>query len=194
MSRRTSLESRQNILEAASRVFSERGYFGAAIREVAREAGISVGGIYLYYRNKEELYSALFRDEINSFLRHTETLRDKPPLVALKSLMDSYMNYAVKRTKLVSMHIKQYDLELKKPLKKAFFLSQRKLVADILRKGVEQGIFKGIKCEDTADIILLTLRGAILAHLSGEVRSMKKCGDLLYEVILNGIGEKADAD
>jgi AcrR family transcriptional regulator len=192
--RRSASESRQNILEAATSVFAERGYAGAAIREVAKKAGISVGGIYLYYRNKEELYTALFRDELNSFVSQTEGLRDKPPLLALQGLMDCYMRYAIKKTKLISRHLKEYDLELKKPMKKAFFLSQRNLVADILRKGVSQGIFCDINCDKTAEVLLVALRGAILAHLSGQVRSLKKCGELLYEVILDGIRYKTNAD
>jgi len=127
MSKRTAQESRKIILEAANEVFSERGYSRATIRNVAKKAGISVGGIYLYFQNKEELYVGLYRNQLDNFIRHTETLRQEKPLAALRSLIHSYMNYAVKQAKLVSMHIKEYDLEIKKPLKKAFGSSRNRV-------------------------------------------------------------------
>ena len=43
------------ILDAAARVFSERGYHGATMREVAREAGASLAKLYRYIGNKEDL-------------------------------------------------------------------------------------------------------------------------------------------
>src|SRR3989338_6150138 len=53
MNRRTAEESKESIIEAAVKVFSEKGYSQTTIREVAREAGISVGGVYIYFKNKE---------------------------------------------------------------------------------------------------------------------------------------------
>lgn len=49
------------IEEAALRLFIRQGYFGTSIRDIAREAGISVGNIYNYYPNKEALYVSLVR-------------------------------------------------------------------------------------------------------------------------------------
>src|SRR5690242_21919775 len=52
----------QHAIEAvALRLFIRQGYFGTSIRDIAREAGISVGNIYNYYRNKEALYTRLVR-------------------------------------------------------------------------------------------------------------------------------------
>lgn len=44
------------LLEAAERVFSERGYHATSIRDIAREAGFSVGGVYQFFPSKEALY------------------------------------------------------------------------------------------------------------------------------------------
>ena len=53
----------EEILKSASRVFARRGYASATIPEIAQEAGIAVGTIYNYYRNKRELfiYSGSFK-------------------------------------------------------------------------------------------------------------------------------------
>jgi AcrR family transcriptional regulator len=50
---------RAQILAAASRVFARHGFHRATVRQVAREAGIADGTIYLYFRSKQELLLAL---------------------------------------------------------------------------------------------------------------------------------------
>jgi len=185
--RRTGDESKKRILDAAGEVFAEHGYARTTIREVARRAGISIGGIYIYFRNKEELYTGLMREQMDAFSDHTGSLGDQEPLAALKSVIDSYMEYAAQRTKMLSTNIKEYDLALKKPLKKAFFKSQKQLIKDILQRGMKQGKLKKIDCDETADVVLFCIRGAMLAYLSGEIKTLKKHGEGLYEVILNGI-------
>lgn len=49
------------IEEAALRLFIRQGYFGTSIRDIARDAGISVGNIYNYYPNKQAVYVNLVR-------------------------------------------------------------------------------------------------------------------------------------
>jgi len=48
-------ERRQQIIRAATKLFSEQGYYGTTIQHVAREAGISVGLIYQYFRDKDDV-------------------------------------------------------------------------------------------------------------------------------------------
>jgi len=55
---RTNLR-RTQILEAAIRVFAEKGYHRATTKDVARAAGMAEGTIYLYFENKSELLIAL---------------------------------------------------------------------------------------------------------------------------------------
>ena len=54
-------KNRAAIEEAALRLFIRQGYFGTSIRDIASEAGISIGNIYNYYPNKEALYVSLVR-------------------------------------------------------------------------------------------------------------------------------------
>ncbi|RME49031.1 MAG: TetR/AcrR family transcriptional regulator [Caldilineae bacterium] len=50
---------RKQILDAAAQVFAQKGFHRATIREIARTAGIAEGTIYNYFRNKEDLLTAL---------------------------------------------------------------------------------------------------------------------------------------
>src|SRR3972149_4990293 len=48
---------------AAARVFPRQGLHGSSLDQVAREAGITKGTIYLYYRSKEDLFLATLREK-----------------------------------------------------------------------------------------------------------------------------------
>jgi AcrR family transcriptional regulator len=49
------------LLEASCKVFAEKGFGGASVDQIAQEAGIAKGTVYLYYPSKEELYWATLR-------------------------------------------------------------------------------------------------------------------------------------
>ena len=54
------LERNQRRIEAAAlRAFTRKGYHGTSVRDIAREAGVSIGNLYNYYRTKEELFIAV---------------------------------------------------------------------------------------------------------------------------------------
>ncbi len=55
-----SRDTRESILEAALEVFSERGFHGASVPDVAQRAGVGVGSIYRHFTNKEGLGNALY--------------------------------------------------------------------------------------------------------------------------------------
>jgi AcrR family transcriptional regulator len=61
---RITTERKQQILEAAMAVFSEKGFAAATTAEIARAAGIAEGTIYNYFPSKRELFIAVIRELI----------------------------------------------------------------------------------------------------------------------------------
>lgn len=55
---------RERILDAAERVFAHRGFFAAKVADIAREAGVADGTIYLYFKSKDDLLISLFESRI----------------------------------------------------------------------------------------------------------------------------------
>ena len=51
--------TRASLLEAAEQVFAEKGYDGAKISDIAKEAGFSVGAVYFRFKDKSALFSAI---------------------------------------------------------------------------------------------------------------------------------------
>lgn len=54
--------TRQDIVEAAARVFAEHGYHDATMQAIAREAGFTAASLYTYFKGKDELYDALLAE------------------------------------------------------------------------------------------------------------------------------------
>jgi AcrR family transcriptional regulator len=66
---------RRRIQRAARVVFSERGYTKTSIEQVAKQAGLSVGAIYLYFRSKEDLYLSLLEETLEVFQTELNHIR-----------------------------------------------------------------------------------------------------------------------
>ena len=65
------------ILDAALKVFAEKGYAGARMEDIAARAGVTKGTIYLYFENKEAVFKTLVRESIGATLSDvTANVRD----------------------------------------------------------------------------------------------------------------------
>ena len=60
----------QQIIDAAVRVFARNGYYNSRVSDIAREAGIASGTIYLYFRTKDEILVTLFREKMAAYVAH----------------------------------------------------------------------------------------------------------------------------
>lgn len=61
-------DKREAILRAAIRVFSQNGYFNSKVADIAREAGIADGTVYLYFKSKEEILHSIFDRAMEEFI------------------------------------------------------------------------------------------------------------------------------
>ncbi|MEZ4366941.1 MAG: TetR/AcrR family transcriptional regulator [Kofleriaceae bacterium] len=71
---------RRRIQDAARVVFTDRGYQGSSIEHIARQAQLSVGAIYLYFRSKEDLYVSLLEDTLARFDAELTHLASEVPV------------------------------------------------------------------------------------------------------------------
>ena len=85
--RKSRLERREEILDAAQAVFAERGLHGSSTEEVARLAGISQPYVFRLFGTKKELYKAVvarcFRQTLEIFQRAAEGRRGEEALEAI---------------------------------------------------------------------------------------------------------------
>jgi AcrR family transcriptional regulator len=89
-------EMRQLILEAAKKIFLEKGFEQASIRNIAEEIEYSPGTIYLYFKEKDEIFHALHQEGFKKLLEYMAPLQFvTEPFERLKAMGRVYMDFAM---------------------------------------------------------------------------------------------------
>lgn len=81
---------RRRIQRAARTVFAEKGYAKTSIEQIAREASLSVGAIYLYFRSKEDLYVSLLEETLDLFDTELRQIRARSEVPAPERLRNAW--------------------------------------------------------------------------------------------------------
>src|SRR5689334_17559802 len=86
-------DKRERILDAAEVVFAQHGFFAARVSEIAKEAGVADGTIYLYFKNKDDLLISLFEsrmERVNGYLA-AKVAPHTAPLDKLHAFIGAYL-------------------------------------------------------------------------------------------------------
>ncbi|GAA0783500.1 TetR/AcrR family transcriptional regulator [Hathewaya limosa] len=103
-------EVRNNILKEALNEFKEKGYRGASIRSIAKNANTSVGNLYKYFNNKESLYEELIGSVYNRLMGYINQfskveINDKAEEIfygLLDNIMDIFKNNSIELSVLLN--------------------------------------------------------------------------------------------
>ncbi len=166
------------LLTAALEVFTERGFAGARLEDIAARAGVSKGTLYLYYANKEELFKATVREHVVPSLTAAEDLA-RTEGVSASQLLEWLLRGWFERLgdakvsaipKLIISEARNfpelarfYDTEVVSRFRKAHRM--------ILERGVATGEFRALPIEEAmmimaAPMMLMSMwRHSILPHL-----------------------------
>ncbi len=170
MNKRSAEATRKSILTAARSVFTEQGYARASMRAIACQAGTSVGGLYLHFRNKEELYVTLMRDRMKKLNDLTDEAlsRIDDPTRALEAFISIGIEYARKNREMIILEGRELGFSFGIGLKRDFLNERRGVLAQIIAKGMESGAFRECDAEETAWIIINMLRGFVVSMVIDE--------------------------
>ena len=90
-------EKLERILRTAARIFAEKGYHQASIRDIARATGVSLSGLYYYFDSKEELLFLLQDHAFGTLLANLERNLEgvSEPHRRLRMVMENHLRYCV---------------------------------------------------------------------------------------------------
>lgn len=179
------------ILNTALKLFSSKGYSETKMVEIAGGAGLSVGALYLRFKNKEDLCLELIRDQSTDFIEKVRNLKQDDPGKALKKYIALNLEYSLRKRQLLSLFFKEHNLPFLHPLRKQFFNEQHRIIADILTSGIKKSVFRPLDIKETASIIFASIRGAVLLKIIFGIGDIKKMGDSLFDLVTHGIGKEA---
>lgn len=187
MNNRSGQLTKERIMDAARKVFADYGHDRANMRLIAKSAGISVGGLYLYFKNKEDLCLTLLRESLDGFNRETrEVLQGiEDPAEALRCYITFTITSAMERKKFIFQEREQafsFGMEMKKK----FFRERREMIEDIIRDGVEKAVFRECDVAETSRIIYNLLRGFYISMFIDDeaLFGAEKCLDLLMHGLM----------
>ncbi len=187
MNKRSGEETKRQILTAARKTFTGQGYAQASMRSIAREAGISVGGVYLHFRNKEELYQTLQKEWMDQLNRNTiNALRDShEPAEAIASFIATSIEFVRDNREMINLTGREMGFSYGSELKRGFFRERRRLIAGLIDQGIAAGTFRPCDSAEAARIIFNILRGFVLSMVIDDeaLFSPQGCVDL----VLNGL-------
>jgi AcrR family transcriptional regulator len=148
-SRRDPEKSREKLLLAALREFSDKGIGGARVDEIARQAGVNKRMIYHYFGNKDDLFLAALErayEEIRSAEQELH-LEDLPPADAMRRLVSFTFNYFIEAPHFISL-LNTENLHRAAHLKKSRRIQDMHstvvgMLRDLLQRGSRAGVFRG---------------------------------------------------
>lgn len=200
---REKLRRREEIIDAAEKVFFSRGIENATMDDVAEEAELSKGTLYLYFKSKEDIHWAITHRGVKGLLIKMEKIVDqnKNAIDNLLLIADAFVKFTQNEKQLANSIIFFEGCSIEKlnidhdQIRNSFLNeSPIHLVTKLVKEGVEQNIIRN-------DIPVNILSNILWSQLMGvlQVANRKKeLFDLVnitrdelienhFKIILNGI-------
>lgn len=134
------------IISAATKVFAKKGFFTARISDIAKEAKVADGTIYLYFNNKYDILLSVFEEEVGKIVEKTDKLlsnEDDP-----KKMLEIYTIQhlmAMKKNKnlaeVIQIELRQTNKVIR-DYRNTKFSQYIGIIANIIKKGQKAGIYK----------------------------------------------------
>ena len=189
--------TRNRILEAADRLFYRHGYHATGLDAIIREAGITKGNFYYYFKSKEALALAVLEWHFELTSRETATLLGEPRLDPLDSLFAMLEGIAGRQHAqadegaICGCLFGNFTLEMSAdsdPVRRkvaAIFERYRKTIAAMLRRAQKAGeVPMSLDPDSEAHVILSLIEGAILLDKSKQrIEALPKAIDFLRRTL-----------
>lgn len=184
---------REQIIQAAGRVFARRGFHPAKVEEIAQEAGVGKGTVYEYFSSKRQLFQEMLVQVSERNLEGLKAAISGPGSVAerLEGLIRANLSFLRAHREMAQILLTDYP-PVGEEVRQWFFRRRQELleaISRLLGEGTERGEIRPLDANLAAEVVL----GAVAAvssrvicgpeagpveHLAGEVS----------EILLRGLG------
>lgn len=186
-------DKRVAILRAATVVFARNGYFNSKVSDIAREAGIADGTVYLYFKSKEEILHSIFDRSVEEALG------------AAKERVKRISDPREKLRQIAHMHLERlgadrdlavvFQVELRGSTKfmeefsAAGFAEYLSLIRTTFEEGQQAGVFRG---DLNSNVVAKIVFGALDEMATNWILSKRRyklapMADQVLDILLNGV-------
>lgn len=186
-------DKREAILRAAITVFAHNGYFNSKVADIAREAGVADGTVYLYFKSKEEILHSVFDRSVEEALAEA------------KEKIESISDPREKLRQIAYLHLERlganrdlavvFQVELRGSTKfmeefsAAGFAEYLTLIRSTFEEGQQAGLFR---LDLNAKVVSKILFGALDEMATNWILSKRRyklapMADQVLDIFLNGV-------
>ncbi len=190
---------RAEILFAAMRVFSEKGVAKTKMIDIANAAKIGKGTIYEYFHSKEDIFGQTFQHfykDMQAILEKAITATDDP-VEKLRLLFNISFSEFLESSGDLAKIIMEFWAEgmRNKDEKilgifnlKQIYAEYRTLISDILKEGIQNGVFREVDTISLAAILIAAMDGVTLQWImEKDLLNIRQISNVLLDILLDGI-------
>jgi len=186
-------EKYQVLLDAAVRSFAQTGYHRTRVADIAREAGVADGTVYIYFENKEDILISLFQDLMQRFVEdlNSELTLCQDANEKLYRIISYHLTTLANRpdqARVTQIELRQIDKAINqgisKPLKIYF-----QLIEEVVAEGKEQGLYrKGIDPKTARKVVFGAIDEVVTCWvMSGKPYDLTALSEPVYNLLSEGL-------
>ena len=137
-------EKRKRILDAATTEFAQYGFENTSIQQIAKKAEISVGSVYKYFENKEELFAMVVKENLalleELLLLHSSS--DEDIMVKAESVLKELLRFSRKHPQLIKLYnaiTTDSNVEFSRMLAERVESISAKIYTEVIEKAQQSG-------------------------------------------------------
>ena len=185
------MTSKQKIFEEAARLFQEKGYLAANMRELAERVDLKASSLYSHIGSKEELLQKICFDSARAYLAGMDQVEDSMvgPVEKVRALISLHIRIATEDVTSVTIFSDEWR-HLSEPYLSEFLQMRKdyeKRFSKILQQGIEQGVFAPMNVTVGLFTILTSLRWLHRWYPEKRGISVKSLEAEILQVIFKGI-------
>ncbi len=184
------------LLNAARKVFAQRGFYDSTVDAIAELAGVAKGTVYLYYPSKQSIYWAALEQGIIEMNEETRKRVDAATSAEekIRTVIDFKLRYFEENRDFFKIYFTEFGNALCHPLHvhKRFsesYLQQARGLQAVLEEGIRQGRIRALPADLAALSISDLLRGVITQRLMGWSKGdVQDAINFVLDLVWKGIG------
>jgi AcrR family transcriptional regulator len=186
------------LLAAARRVFSERGFHNATMEEIAQIAGVAKGTIYLYYPSKQAAYWAALEQGILGMIEATHRSMEGAATIEAKirTFIECKIGYFDQNRDFFKIYFSEFGHSLTYParVRKQFrelYVQQARIVREVLEGGIRGQEIRQVPPDAAAFAICdLTRSVASQRVLGRDQGDLRDAVNFIFDLVWKGLGAR----
>ena len=163
-------ETAERILQAASRMFAEKGFANASVRDICRVTGTTAPVIYYYFGSKKGLFDAVARKKITmaDFIQKLSSAsRSKDPAKGIENFISTYLVSFPEHTFDIGLYMRDSATMDKRSAQMVFedLEKIKGIVTELIENAMAKGVFRRANAALASDCLLGMLHRDIFQHI-----------------------------